>query len=283
MKSKLLAKLALGVGCLVALCDSCTKTNEFVPHADVPFSIELREMRHSHEFVWRLEQNGLICPEQEKQELWVTAHNTCIIEAQSEDAKFDGVNFSSSRPSAIRIEKIDEKSCRLIYVSDEMEGVTISAFTDNIRHSFTLYSKSVIELESVRVALGKTEYMLPVRKEEYSDLIKFEPAIKDIWSHPTDGELFTVLDLVPENASVRKVKAWGSSRFLDLDEELNRDYGPWPTNTDERNLDWSELKGRQFWYSPDAETYLFRVEFNGVNETLYASLWGRYMWLKELE
>ena len=283
MKIKLQAKLALGVGCLVAICDSCQKseTDGFVPHADVPFGLKVIETRQSHEFVWYLDQGSMQCSEQKMQQLWVTKWNSCILEAYSDNEDFDGVNFASSDPSAVKIEKIDEYSCRLIYVSDSKSDVTISGSTDSISHSLTLNSKEIIELESVHVRLGDKDFFLPVKDHEYTDIVKFEPAIKDIWSHPDGGELFTVVDIIPENASTRYVKAWGSTRFLDIDPEKNRDYGPWPTATDERNLDWSEIKGRQFWYSPDADTYLFRVEFKGTDKSQYASLAGRYRWLSE--
>ena len=286
-------KLALCVSSLVAICDSCQKTDtdEFVPHADVAFTLKITETRQSHEFVWHLDSGQLYCPEQKLSELWITAWNSCILEASSDDPDFDGVNFSSSLGSAVGVEKIDEKSCRLVYRSDCADRITITASTDNLSQSFQLSTKECIELEHVLVRLGDREYMLDVREQEYSELVLFEPAIDDIWSHPTGGELFTVIDIIPENASFRELKAWGSTRFLDIDPELNKNYGPWPTYADEINLDWSQVKDRQFWYSPDAETYLFRAEFkakghdrNGrlTDKVLYASLWGRYMWTKEV-
>lgn len=287
---KLQAKLALGVGCLVALCDSCDKADGFVPHADVPFTMKVTETRQSHEFVWFYEGEGLECKEQQHQELWITRWNDCILEAFSEDPLFDGVNFSSSDPGRVGIEMIDSASCRLVFVADSAEGVVISASTNNIRHSFRVYSKELIELESVHVTLGERDFLLPVKDHEYSDLIRFEPAIKDVYSHPTGGELFTVIDLVPENASFRKVIAFGSTRFLDINPVLNQPYGEWPTAVDERNIDWTKVKGRQFWYSPDAETYLIRLEFQGYGpdrlgrvreKKLYASLWGRYRYSAE--
>ena len=259
---RLFAKLALGVSIAVAgtSCDKENK-NEFVPHADAEFSMQISELRQSHEFIWHYTQDGrLSCLEQNLQELWVTFWNECILESYSDDDKFDGVNFSSSHPELVRIEKIDERSCRLVYVADSPEGmeIEISAFTDNIRKSFKIFSKSSIGIRGIRVSVNGNELILPFKGEDSGNQdTVLEPLVKDVRTY--EGDLFEIVDLVPENASFRYVKRFTSSPItLTAKEDI---YGAWPK--DELgiyNVDWSEIQGRKTWFPGQAPNFFIKLK-----------------------
>lgn len=259
---RLFAKLALGVGIAVAgiSCDKENK-NEFVPHADAEFSMKISELRQSHEFIWHYTQDGrLSCLEQNLQELWVTFWNECILESYSDDEKFDGVNFSSSHPELVRIEKIDERSCRLVYVADSPEGmeIEICAFTDNIRKSFTVHSKSSIGISGILVSINGKELILPFKGEDSGNQdTVLEPVVKDVRTYK--GDLFEIVDLVPENASFRYVKRFTSSPVtMTAKEDI---YGPWPK--DEMgvyDVDWSEIQGRKAWFPGQAPNFFLKLK-----------------------
>lgn len=260
---RLFAKLALGVSIVVVTTESCDKENknEFVPHADVEFSMKLSEQRQSHEFIWHYTSSGkLCCDEQKLQELWVTFWNECILEATSDDIKFDGVNFSSSHPEYVRIEKIDERTCRLVYVSDCPEGqeIEISVSTDNIRKSFRVHSKSCIGIQGVLVSINGKELILPFKGEDSgSHDTVLEPIVKDVRTY--EGDLFEIVGLLPENASFRYVKRFTSSPItLTAKEDI---YGAWPK--DELgiyNVDWSEIQGRKTWFPGQAPNFFIKLK-----------------------
>lgn len=259
---RLFAKLALGVGVAVAgtSCDKENK-NEFVPHADVDFTMKVTEQRQSHGFIWHYTPSGkLCCDEQKLQELWVTFWNTCQLEASSEESDFDGVNFSSSHPQYVRIEKIDEKSCRLVYVADcpEGTGVEICAFTDNIRKSFTVHSKSSIGISGILVSINGKELILPFKGEDSGnhDTV-LEPVVKDVRTY--EGDLFTIVGLLPENASFRYVKRFTSSPLTMTAKEDS--YGVWPKDESGiHDVDWSEIEGRQAWFPGQAPNFFIKLK-----------------------
>lgn len=286
---KLFTKLALGVSFVAFMSASCRKDDgDAIPHADVPFTLSLSESRQSGNFIWKIKDGGLSCEEQSMNELWVTYWNSCILSAHSEDPAFDGVNFRSSDPSLVRIDKIDESSCRLVYVSDSQEGASISitASTDNISHSFPVHSRSEIALEAVLVSINGKEYLLEEMGTDSGNKdTVIEPVLDDIRGY--EGDLFTIVSLVPENASFRFVKRFTSSPITKTDR--HETYGEWPSTEEGiRDVDWSEIEGRQAWFPAQAPHYFIKLRLETHSRATDGSkpspkTWETYMRCRHTE
>lgn len=113
MTKKLLAIFALALALV-----SCKKdlNPKAVPHTSCDFELVAKEERQTKQFIYIPNQEGTpSCPEQTLEQLWLTKWNDILIETSSKDKKFDGVNFSSSNPNIIEINKIDDFKCNLIY------------------------------------------------------------------------------------------------------------------------------------------------------------------------
>lgn len=244
---------AIAGACLV----SCKKDNPVeVNYPSVDFNLKITEERDSHTFEWDVNGNNVsIDPaEQKLQELWVTSLNTVTVSALPEASGFEGVNYSSSDAKRIKVIKVDDQTCTLEYIADTDEGqpVTITAKAGEYSHSFKVFAKNVIELEGVKWLFGHLgeeykEYITPFNRSEETAyayrqdeviLTVQEPAMQRINAGISD--YLEIVDLVPENASHRKVK-WYYSNYHEVDtENTTLLYGRQRQN----GGDFSKIKGK---------------------------------------
>ena len=265
------------------LCLSCTKdlNPKPEPHVDVDFSLNVEELRQSHTFLWNVLDAGVMCAEQSIQEIWVTDWNKCEVVSFSDDPSFDGVNFSSSSPEIVKVVKTGEATCQLVRVGDSSgEGVVITASTGENTHSFVVFSKSVIPLESVHVRYGYEDYWLKKdatqkypymvyadqqgcykyrlgkKRFGYADVegVRFFDENMDEVTLESETTRLEILGLVPENASFRYVVNWyscNSNKVSSWDNAfciIPKEVDPWPAGHNEKSagfmgLDWAEIQG----------------------------------------
>ena len=314
MRTNLISRYAafVSAAALSLLTSSCEKdlNPEAVPHRSAEFSLELSEKRLSHTFLWHFDSSGAVCGEQSLREVWLTDWNECTLQAFSEEAAFDGVNFSSDAPEAIRIEKIDDYSCRLRRISDA-EDVTIRASAGQVEKTIRLNSTDKIELEGVKVRIEQQELILKARKgsippiDENAPYTVFDAAFdfgKDYLS--AWGEL-ELLALMPENASFRYLLAFGSelynsNRFYNAYKDLGSEWpkgmqiwdysGNYLPGEALRNLDWSEVQGRKAGCLVFGPCFLCRLTFAldcsevsqaSISRSATCELYGRFKKLGE--
>lgn len=258
-----------------ATCISCTKGLNPRPsrHNDCPFSLSVSEKRQEADFLWDISPAGeLSCDSQELQELWVSKWNDCLVEARSDDASFNGVNFISSDPSRVGVVPVDGNGCRLVYRSDTADGetVTIGAWSgEGHRTEFKVRSASVISLKGIMLHLGDMDIELPLsfyRERIYPD----DPAY--IWFDKVvdyagySGDTLRVGHLVPENASFRHVERL---RFFSEADTLGELTGA-------KDLDWSEIEGKKAFCRPDATGITFHADFDMAGSKKSCAMVGRY-------
>lgn len=252
------AALALCAACF----SSCKKDNPAeVNYASADFVLKISEERQSHTFEWDVISNAVsIDPaEQKLQELWVTKWNKVTVTALPKDAGFEGVNYSSLDPKSVKVIKVDDQTCTLEYIADSSSPVTISANAGSYVHSFKVHSKEVIELEGVAWQLkGRTgdpiyleSKLIPGKWKgsDYTeqDLIKQRAYYKKFDSKEEYLAFMpattTILNLIPENASFRRVVNFRKPYYIDPEEGT-----PLPSQTQDIegtcNKDFSELQGK---------------------------------------
>ena len=130
--------IAALLSCSLILFNSCNKDLNPAPekHTNAEFRLILTETRQGKDFIWEMRDGKPFCEEQRLRELWVTGWNDCLLLAEGLEEGFDGVNFSSSDPGKVRIEKIDSYRCHLRYIADSPEGISIHAEAGSKTHSF---------------------------------------------------------------------------------------------------------------------------------------------------
>lgn len=278
---RLIVVCAVAISAVLCSCSKSLNPRP-EPHADVEFSLAIKETRQSHVFVWEVGDEGVRCEEQTLCELWVTDWNSCEVTAFSDNPAFDGVNFSSSAPDIIGVEKIDGRTCALRRKGDAPDGVVISAEAGTHRVSFRVYAKDVVPLKSIHLKYGGQDYYVEkddtqrypymlyadqknCRKYDlgrkmfgYADVNGvrfFDENMQEITKNSETTSL-ELLELVPENASFRYVVNWYScntdkiyawdNAYCIIPEEID----PWPGGAEEKSpgftgLDWSEIQGRR--------------------------------------
>lgn len=246
------AALSFCAACFVSCGDQLNPKPEQV--ASVDFDLKVSEVRQSHTFEWDVAGNRIsIDPaEQELQQLWVTTWNTCTVSAIGKNSSFEGVNFSSSDPKAVKISRKDNRSCILEYAADSNSPVTITASAGDYTHSFQVFSKEVIPLEGVEFfhdflldgnetrdvakATGPNEYG---EFNNFTGFYAIQPGRK--WKEKTPIHV-RIGKLVPENASFRYVvKTWVEENNSNPEARLMKDFVP---NGNVRK-DFSEFQGKQ--------------------------------------
>lgn len=274
--------IAALLSCSLILFNSCNKDLNPAPekHTDAEFRLILTETRQGKDFIWEMRDGKPFCEEQRLRELWVTGWNDCLLLAEGLEEGFDGVNFSSSDPGKVRIEKIDSYRCHLRYIADSPEGISIHAEAGSKTHSFQLFSKERIEPEGISLSIGGRELHLDFNpRHKYPYIYDGQPVSKHIklgknlqfyvWydegkqeialydgDKPWEGEVLEIGELIPENASFRHVVNWisrhdgGDWYNGGVNCVLREDFGPWPQGGWQNSegftgLDWSEVQGRK--------------------------------------
>ena len=294
------------------LSSSCEKSlnPEAVPHQSAEFSLELSEKRVSHTFIWHFDSSRPVCDEQNLHEIWLTDWNECTLRAFSGESSFDGVNFSSDAPEAIRVEKIDDYSCILRRISDATD-VTIRARAGQIEKTISLNSTERIELEGIKVRIEQQEMILKARKGSippidddtpytiFDAAFDFEKDYLSAW-----GE-FELLELLRENTSFRYILAFGSelynsSEFYNAYKDLGSEWpkglqiwdysGIYHPGDALLNLDWSEVQGRKAGCLVFGPRFLCRLTFAldcadisqaSIGKSATCELYGRFRMLNE--
>jgi len=223
MKTKLLTLLA--VACTTLLFHTGCDPNRLNPakedYPSAKFELKVNEHRQSKDFVWSAKGSTIsIDPsEQELQELWLTKWNTITLTASSSDKSFQGVNFSSSSPKVVHINKIDSRSCTLEYLKDSEGPVTITAQAGSYSYSFPVYSTEVIDTKGFIVHLEAPEpidnktlefncystYKSPVDNGNWKYKMTQTGATPGNFLSYRGPFIITIGHLIPENASFRYV------------------------------------------------------------------------------
>lgn len=246
------AALSFCAVCFVSCGDQLNPKPEQVPSVD--FDLRVSELRQSHTFEWNVAGNkiGIDPAEQELQELWVTKWNTCTVFAIGKEPSFQGVNFSSSNPKSVRINKVDGNRATLEWVGDSDTPVTITASAGDYTHSFQVYSKDVIRLAGVeffhdfyldgnetRDVAKATE---PNEFGEFMDFTGWSPVQPDLKWNERGPIHVRIGKLVPENASFRYVvKTDIQENVRNSEDRMMKDFVP----NGLVHKDFSEFQGKE--------------------------------------
>lgn len=254
---------------LCAVCSvSCNKDNPAeVNYASADFALKASEFRQSHTFDWDVLPSGQVSipeTEQKLQELWVTKWNTVTVFALPKDSKFEGVNFSSSDPSKVKVRKIDERTCELEWVGDTADGETVSinANAGSYSHTLRVYAKEVIELKGFHVEFcgykfctklwptdaeldGFPKHTLTLDFAKVKDGTVKDEEGKTVTSEYISSlrprQYITVLSLEPENASFRYC-TYLMVHYPNATEESTLPITPYPQYV--TDMDFSEIQGK---------------------------------------
>ena len=246
---------------------SCQKdlNPKAVSHSDAEFTLTLSELRQGAEFTWRAsEDSPLHCDEVSLQEFWMTSWNSATLTAESAEKDFDGVNFSSSDTEVVSVEKLDERTCRLVFRSSSDTTVTVTA-SSGPTHSVSIevHSEKTISLRGVLISVGDLPVEIPVGTYRERILPDDEAYV---WMEKTvdyatyPGDTVRLVSLIPENASFRHLKLFRSEIPDDTMEGgiTERCGGSGGTV---RDIDWGEIEGLEGFYKPSADPLSFNMDF----------------------